>query len=298
MKEITILSGKGGTGKTTVTASFAALAEKRVLVDGDVDAANLYMITPHKVLEEYPFQGGALPKIDIEKCTHCGECIERCRFEALEKGPRLNRIACEGCGVCAHFCPEGAITMEPRVCGTWFRSETDNGPMIHARLGIAEENSGLLVSLLRREAKAAAEAQGANLILVDGPPGIGCPVISATTGCDAVVVVTEPTLSGMHDLERVAELTRFLNVPAMVTINRWDIHPIMAERIRDLALEKGLFHLGDIPVDESVTKAMVDGKPLVSCSDGPAAKAIRGVWEQVVTQLEKTNNPMLKMATS
>ena len=295
MKEITILSGKGGTGKTTVTASFAALAEKRVLVDGDVDAANLYMITPHTVLEEHPFEGGALPEIDIQACSHCGDCIERCRFDALEKGPRLSRIDCEGCGVCAHFCPEGAITMVPRVCGTWFRSKTDNGPMIHARLGIAEENSGLLVSLLRKEAKAEAEAKGADIILVDGPPGIGCPVISATTGCDAVVVVTEPTLSGLHDLDRVAELARFLNVPVMVTINRWDIHPIMAERIRDLAEEKGMTHLGDIPVDESVTSAMVSGKPLVTCSDGPAAKAIRGVWEQVMKFMDEKRSPFMKM---
>lgn len=185
--------------------------------------------------------------------------------------------------------------MEPRVCGTWYNSDTDNGPMIHARLGIAEENSGLLVSLLRREARKQVEATGSNLILVDGPPGIGCPVISATTGCDAVVVVTEPTLSGLHDLERVAELTAFLKVPTMVTINRWDIHPMMAEQIRDLAKEKGMYHLGDIPVDEEVTAAMVQGKPLVNCSDGPAAKAIRGVWQQVANFLDDKRGP-LKMA--
>ena len=295
MKEITILSGKGGTGKTTVTASFAALSTNRVLVDGDVDAANLDMIIPHTVLAEHPFEGGSLPKIDIHACTHCGDCIDRCRFNALEKGPRLLRISCEGCGVCAHFCPEGAITMEPRVCGTWYNSSTENGPMVHAHLGIAEENSGLLVSVLRREARKQVEVSGAELILVDGPPGIGCPVISATTGCDAVVVVTEPTLSGLHDLERVAELTQFLKVPAMVTINRWDIHPMMAERIHALIKEKGMHHLGDIPVDEEVTAAMVKGLPLVTCSDGPAAKAIRRVWAQVLEFLDDKRGP-LKMA--
>jgi len=295
MKEITILSGKGGTGKTTVTACFAALASSRVLVDADVDAANLYMIVPHTVEEEHPFQGGNLPKINIQACTQCGECMTRCRYGAIEEGPRLNRIACEGCGVCAHFCPEGAITMEPRVCGTWFNSSTENGPLIHARLGIAEENSGLLVSLLRREARKKVEETASNLILVDGPPGIGCPVIAATTGCDAVVVVTEPTVSGLHDLERVAELTAFLKVPAMITINRWDIHPMMAERIRDVAKEKGMHHLGDIPVDEAVTASMVQGKPLVTCSDGPAATAIRAVWQQVVNFLDEKRGP-LKMA--
>jgi MinD superfamily P-loop ATPase len=204
-------------------------------------------------------------------------------------------MACEGCGVCAHFCPEGAITMEPRVCGTWFNSSTENGPMVHARLGIAEENSGLLVSLLRREARRQAEATGADVILVDGPPGIGCPVIASTTGCDAVVVVTEPTVSGLHDLERVVELAAFLKVPAMVTINRWDIHPMMAERIREFAREKGMHHLGDIPVDEGVTAAMVKGQPLVTCSDGPAATAIRQVWQQVVNFLNEKPGP-LKMA--
>lgn len=295
MKEITILSGKGGTGKTTVTASFAALVPNRVLVDGDVDAANLFMITPHTVQSEQIFEGGSLPSIDPDACTRCGECVARCRFGALEQGPRLNRIACEGCGVCAHFCPEGAISMVPRVCGTWYQSATPNGPMIHARLGIAEENSGLLVSLLRREARKQAEATLAPLILVDGPPGIGCPVISSTTGCDAVVVVTEPTLSGLHDLARVAELTTFLKVPAMVTINRWDIHPTMAERIREFAREKGMHHLGDIPVDEGVTVAMIKGQPLVTCSDGPAAQAIRRVWQQVVLFLDEKRGP-LKMA--
>ncbi len=291
MKEITILSGKGGTGKTTVTASFAALAKSRVLVDGDVDAANLYMITPHTVLDEHPFKGGGLPKINLDLCSDCGDCITRCRFNALEEGPTLNRIACEGCGVCAYFCPEKAM----RVCGTWYHSISDNGPMIHARLGIAEENSGLLVAVLRREARKQAEATGAPLILVDGPPGIGCPVISATTGCDAVVVVTEPTLSGLHDLERVAELTSFLKVPAMVTINRWDIHPMMAERIHAFAKEKGMHHLGDIPVDEEVTAAMVKGQPLVTVSDGPAARAICSVWEQVLSFLDEKRGS-LKMA--
>ncbi|MFP4444675.1 MAG: ATP-binding protein [Desulfosudaceae bacterium] len=286
MKELTIISGKGGTGKTSITASFAALAKNKVIVDADVDAADLHLVIPPTVKKTTDFAGGSIAVIDPERCTECGECRQRCRFDAISEDFVVDKIACEGCGVCVYFCPVGAIDFPQQTCGQWFVSDTACGPMIHARLGIAEENSGLLVSLLRNQAKEMAESENHELLLVDGPPGIGCPVISSLTGSSAVLVITEPTLSGLHDLKRVNELARFLRVPAMACINKWDINPEMAENIRNYSRDSEMTYVGDIPYDKDMTAAMVDQMALVNFSDGPAAQAIRDVWKNVAQFME------------
>ncbi|MDM8552544.1 ATP-binding protein [Desulfobacterales bacterium HSG2] len=281
MKELTIISGKGGTGKTSITASFASLAEKKVIVDADVDAADLHLVLSPSVREEADFRGGHIAEIDNERCTACGECMERCQFHAISSDFVIDRIACEGCGVCVHFCPEDAIRFPQRICGKWYLSDTRYGVMVHAKLGIAEENSGMLVSMLRREAKGIAEKQGIETIIIDGPPGIGCPVIASVTGANAVLIITEPTLSGMHDMERVGKLTEFMKIPAMVCVNKYDINPEISEKIRSYAERNNIRYVGSVPYDRDVTSAMVAQKPLVDFSEGDAAKAVRQVWERV-----------------
>ncbi len=281
MKELTIISGKGGAGKTSVMASFASLAESKIIVDADVDAADLHLVLPPDIEKEEPFTGMGLAVIDPDRCTACGDCRDRCQFDAISEDFVVDRLACEGCGVCVHFCPAEAIDFPARTCGRWFISNTRHGRMVHARLGIAEENSGMLVTLLRNEAKKLAEAEGRELILLDGPPGIGCPVIASMTGADAVLVVTEPTLSGIHDLERVNELAAFLKVPAMVCVNKYDINSDMSEKIRQYAADNNMTYVGEIPYDRDVTAAMVAQEALVDHSSGPAAVAVKDVWEKV-----------------
>jgi MinD superfamily P-loop ATPase len=281
MKELTIISGKGGTGKTSIAASFATIAKNKILVDGDVDAADLHLVLSPEIKKEEDFKGGHIAIINPDVCTSCGECTARCQFHAISDDFVVDRIACEGCGVCVHFCPVGAIDFPQRTCGTWFVSETSCGPMVHARLGIAEENSGLLVSLLRREAKEIAEQKGLEIIIIDGPPGIGCPVIASVTGTNAVLIITEPTLSGMHDMERVGELTAFFKVPAMVCINKYDINPKIADQIKKYADENKIKYIGSIPYDTDVTAAMVAQKSLVDFSEGKGAQAILKIWQEV-----------------
>ncbi|GAH53639.1 unnamed protein product, partial [marine sediment metagenome] len=228
MKELVIVSGKGGTGKTSVVAAFAALAESKVLADCDVDAADLHLVLEPTILTREDFSGGSCARIEAENCTACGKCQEVCRFEAIscngpanegvEKTYSVDPIACEGCGVCSLVCPTEAVIFEPVVNGQWYISETRHGPMVHAKLGIAQENSGKLVSLVRNQAKKIAEEQALNLVIIDGSPGIGCPVIASITGADLVLVVTEPTLSGQHDLERVSQLTRHFGIKTLVSV--------------------------------------------------------------------------------
>jgi MinD superfamily P-loop ATPase len=281
MKSLTIISGKGGTGKTSIVGSFASLAENFVLADADVDAADLHLIIPPTINKTFDFMGGHKAIIDPERCTQCGECLDRCQYDAIDNEFNIDIIACEGCGVCVHFCPSSAIDFPQRKCGQWFISDTAYGPMVHAKLGIAEENSGLLVSTVRKEAEKLAETQNRNLIIIDGPPGIGCPVIAAVTGASAVLIITEPTLSGMHDLKRVAELANFLKIPGMVCVNKYDLNPDMSEQILALANEFKLKNVGQIPYDASVTQAMVEGTSPVNYSKGPASQAIEEVWKKV-----------------
>jgi len=296
MHELVVISGKGGTGKTSLVGSFAALAQQAVLADCDVDAADLHLLLAPEIKETHDFVGGKIASIVSAKCIGCGRCKELCNFDALAlNGPAndvvgktyaVDPIACEGCGVCVSFCPVEAIEFNDAVNGQWFLSETRFGPMVHAKLGAAEENSGKLVSLIRKQAKQVAEQRDLRLIIVDGSPGIGCPVIASISGADLVLVVTEPTLSGEHDLERVADLAAHFGAPAMVCVNKWDINPEIAARIEKSAGQRGLKTAGRIDYDASVTRAQVAEKSIVEYCDEPLRKQIASVWETVVAALD------------
>jgi len=296
LKEIVVISGKGGTGKTSIVGAFAVLADNAVLADCDVDAADLHLLLEPDVQRSEEFSGGKQASIVTEQCIGCGRCEEVCNFgAALFNGPgngkvvstyTIDPIACEGCGVCTRFCPVDAINFEDAVNGSWFISETRAGPMVHARLGPGEENSGKLVSLIRKEAKRVAEESKKDLIIVDGSPGIGCPVIASITGADLVLVVSEPTISGQHDLERVIELASHFGIPASVCVNKYDINEKMAELIEQRAKEKGVTVAGRIAYDAAVTKAQIAGKSIVEYSDNGVANQVVGVWRNVLGMLE------------
>jgi len=281
-----IISGKGGTGKTSVVAAFAAFAQDMVLCDADVDAADLHLIMNPVIKEEHDFRGGHTAIIDKERCTQCGLCRELCRWDAISEDFVVDSIECEGCGVCYYFCPEKAIDFPENTCGQWFISETRFGPMVHARLGIAEENSGKLVTLVRQEAKKVAENHGKELIITDGPPGVGCPVIASIGGASAVLVVAEPTVSGKHDMERVVQLASHFRVPALLCVNKFDLNPSSTEAIEALAKAKGVEVMGRVPFDPSFTKSMVQGKSIVEFDGNSSATlALRRVWENVMEYL-------------
>jgi MinD superfamily P-loop ATPase len=284
MKELVVLSGKGGTGKTSIVGSLAALAEDKILADCDVDAADLHLLLEPVIRQEHEFWSGQVAIIDEEKCTQCGLCEELCRFEAIEDF-RVDPVSCEGCGFCYHICPAEAITMKENLSGHWFISDTKYGPLVHARLGIAQENSGKLVALVRQQAKEMAEKQGADLIISDGPPGIGCPVISSLSGASLALLVTEPTLSGIHDLERVLGVCRHFSVPALVCINKYDINEDNAGRIEDYCREQGIELAARIPFDNIVTEALVKGRPVVKYSDGPVSRQIKELWRNIAGRL-------------
>ena len=262
MKQLTVISGKGGTGKTTLTAAFAHLADNPVIADCDVDAADLHLLLAPQHIKQEPFWGNQLASIDEEQCSRCGLCEEICRFGAI-RSFHVDHTSCEGCGVCAYVCPEKAVSMKERLSGQWFISDTKEGPMVHAKLGIAAENSGKLVSLVRQAAKDLAEQEKRNIIIIDGPPGIGCPVIASIGGVDLVLVVTEPTLSGIHDLKRILEVAEHFGIKAYVCINKFDINPENAQLIADYCREKGHEVIGEIPYDSAVTKAMINGLSVV-----------------------------------
>lgn len=294
MKELLILSGKGGTGKTTIVGSFAALAKSKVLVDCDVDAADLHLLLSPSVKQQNDFWSGQVAHINAEKCIQCGLCQEQCRFHAI-KDFRVDAISCEGCGFCSHICPAEAITMQENLAGHWYISETKYGPLVHARLGIAQENSGKLVAMVRQQAKKIAGEQGLDYIISDGPPGIGCPVISSLSGTNLALLVTEPTLSGMHDLERVIGVCRHFGVPAEVCINKYDINEENSREIeRFCALQKAEV-IARIPFDNTVTEALVHGLPVVEYSSGKASHEIQKLWERLsVILAEKLKEPVRK----
>ncbi len=289
MKELTIISGKGGTGKTTVTAAFAILAENKVLADCDVDAADLHLILTPEEISSNDFVGGRAPQINYEKCTDCGECLRLCRFDAIdfspESGHKINEFACDCCALCAWACPEKAISMIDTINGRWFISATRSGKMVHARLGIGEDNSGKLVALVRNQAKLLAQKDNLELLINDGPPGIGCPVTAAITGVDLVLIVTEPTLSGMHDMERVHGLCRHFDIPALVCVNRYDLNLINTQKIRDYCTEHNLKLVGEIPLDPIVNKAQVARQSVVEFDCGRVSQVVREMWEKVKQEL-------------
>jgi MinD superfamily P-loop ATPase len=288
IREIVIVSGKGGTGKTSLAASLAVLADRPVIADCDVDAADLHLVLTPRVRERHDFYGGHEAVVREADCSGCGLCFEYCRFDAVTMRPRpdgqaaaaIDPVSCEGCGVCVEFCPVKAIDFPERLCGEWMVSETRCGPMVHARLGVAAENSGKLVSTVRREARRIAEEGNHSLLIVDGPPGIGCPVIASVTGASLVLAVTEPTVSGEHDLERVLSLSRHFNIPAAVCVNKWDLNPEMTKRIEDKARRDGAQIAGRIRYDRSVTLAQMQEKAVVEMKS-PCVEDVRNVWDHL-----------------
>jgi MinD superfamily P-loop ATPase len=286
MKQLTILSGKGGTGKTTVTASFAALARNAVVADCDVDAPDLHILLHPKVVTAQEFKGSKLAVIDETKCVKCGLCREKCKFNAITENLQIDAISCEGCGVCLLVCPANAIMLAERVSGHAYISETKYGFMAHALLNPGESNSGKLVTLVRQNAKILAEKQHADLVIIDGSPGIGCPVIASVTGVDAGLVVTEPTMSGIHDLERVLRLLKHFDVRPFVCINMHDINDENTKRIVDFCGKNGIEVIGKIPFDPVVTEAMVNEKPIAEyASESEVAKKTIAMWERTVAAL-------------
>jgi MinD superfamily P-loop ATPase len=284
MRQIVILSGKGGTGKTTVAAALAHLASQEasiVLADADVDAANLELVLSPQVQKQGEFIGGGVAVIDAELCIACGICHEVCRFEAIVPGDEIyavDELGCEGCGACVYACPVEAIEMQEQLDGKWFRSQARYGPLFHAHLFAARENSGKLVTLIKNEARDLALERGADYLLVDGPPGIGCPVIAAISGMDLTLLVTEPTVSGAHDLERIVGVAQHFGVPAAVCINKHDLNPAKTEEIATWCAAQGVPIVGRIPFDHEVTRAMVQGKPITEHSDGAVTEELRRIW--------------------
>lgn len=291
MKEIAVISGKGGTGKTSLTAAFATLGGKKVLADCDVDAADLHLVLHPEINREDIFIGGSKAAIREEDCTGCGLCVEHCRFRAIvypmtangeqAEKPVINPIFCEGCRLCVRLCPVEAITFEPAESGRLFVSGTPCGPMVHAHLGVAQGNSGKLVTLVRQEARTIAEREASELIIIDGPPGVGCPVIASITGVNLALIVTEPTLSGRHDLLRAAELTAHFRIPTLVCINKWDIHPGMTEQIEAEARDHGVLPAGRIRYDRLVTDAQVQRTNVLACGDSPVGEDMKAIWRSV-----------------
>ena len=298
MKELIILSGKGGTGKTSITSAFASLAGNMVLCDADVDAADLHLIMNPEKISKNEFVGGNEASINPDKCIQCGQCEQLCRFDAVVVDPEtqeysIDPVACEGCGVCVALCPENAIDFPQCVCGEWYISETRFGPMVHARLGIAQENSGKLVSLVRQEAKKIAEEKGIPLVLTDGPPGVGCPVIACMGQASAVLIIAEPTVSGTHDMQRVIELADHFKLPAMVCINKYDINPDQSDKLQAIAESLDVPVVGKIPFDPVFTKAMIKAETVLEYDpDAAISQEIRNVWKTVAHRLENQKTPV------
>ena len=293
--EVTVVSGKGGTGKTVLVSSLARLFDSKVLADCDVDAPDLHLLLKPRILRAEAFSGGKIALIDQDKCTGCGQCAEYCRFDAihefLEPGGqhhRIDRIGCEGCAVCYYVCPEGAVEMHDNQNGSWYVSDTAFGPLVHACLDPAEENSGKLVSIVRKEARSMADREGLKYIIVDGPPGIGCPVISSITGTELVVIVTEPTVSGFHDCERVASLARHFGVPVAAVINKYDLNLEATARAEAFFEKESIELLGKIPYGLEVSHAIADAKLVVDMEDSPVATELRAVGDALRGLLEKT----------
>jgi MinD superfamily P-loop ATPase len=291
MKQLVILSGKGGTGKTTVAAALAHLASgeyRLVLADADVDAANLELVLSPSVLEEHQFISGQAAVIDDATCIACGKCAEVCRFDAVvadEESYIVDRLSCEGCASCFYQCPTEAISMEEQHAGQWYRSETRFGPLFHAHLFAGQENSGKLVTRIKMQARLCASEVGAPFLLIDGPPGIGCPVIAASSGADLALLVVEPTVAGVHDLKRILGTTEHFRIPALVLINKADLSERQTGQIQSFCDSQGVQVVGRIPFDVVVTEAMVQGQPVTAYTDGQVTRAFEQAWQAIRAKL-------------
>lgn len=283
MNELVVLSGKGGTGKTSLSAAFAMFSGREVVADCDVDAANLHLLLAPRTRDSGDFSGGSEASIRASDCSACGLCATLCRFDAIHEVDGWFGIEnCEGCGVCVEFCPNGAIDFAPALTGRWMVSDARSGRMVHARLRPGAENSGKLVAKVRELARTEAAATGAGRILVDGPPGIGCPAIASLTGARRALIVAEPTPSGLHDMERILELAEHFGVETRVLVNRHDIGPAIADRILAMAMERGHASAGTIPYDRLFTDAQIAGLPLpVHAPDADLTRLVRRVWDAI-----------------
>ncbi len=290
--ELVVLSGKGGTGKTSVTGALAYLANQVVVADCDVDAADLHLVLNPEQRSCETFRAGRLAVIRQQDCIRCGACLAHCRFQAIRMdGERVgeacfavNEIACEGCGVCAALCPMHVIEMQPCVAGAWFVADTHVGPMVHARLEPGGENSGKLVSVVREAARQEAAAKGLPLILIDGPPGIGCPVIASLTGASHVLIVTEPTVAGVHDMRRLLELIGHFHLSVMVCINKWDLNPGVSDELAVMVEQSGACLVGRIRYDSAVTQAQNEARTVVE-GPCPAADDLHDIWKKIQQEI-------------
>ena len=281
MRQILVISGKGGTGKTVITGSLAALAKNKVMVDCDVDAADLYLILHPEIIEQHKFRSGKTAVIDQIKCRHCGKCINACRFEAIKPNLTIESFSCEGCGLCRYLCPCSAISMKENIAGEWFVSDTKYGPFVHAKLGIAEDNSGKLVAKIRQVAKEIADKQNLDYVIIDGPPGIGCPVIASLSGIDVALIITEPTLSGLHDAKRVIELAKHFKIPVKLVVNKYDLNLEMTKKIELFCKENFIPIIGKIPFDKAIVESIVKGIPIVEYLNGNIKKEIIKIWHNL-----------------
>lgn len=282
MNSILFLSGKGGTGKTSLAGAFAVLTEEKVLADCDVDAANLHLLLDPSVVTEGEYEGSKSAITNDERCTACGKCREVCRFHAIGEDFRIDEYLCEGCGACAFVCPVDAITLAPRVTGHWMTAETRLGPLASAELDPGEETSGKLVMHVKQKAQELGQEMGIERLIIDGAPGIGCPVIASASGASAVILVTEPSLSGLHDLERILGVVNHFRIPSYLVINKADLSVDLTKVVRAFAFENGVPLLGEIPFDKKVTEAMVAGRSVVEDGRGPASEAMRQIFERFV----------------
>jgi MinD superfamily P-loop ATPase len=282
MKQILVISGKGGTGKTFFSGCLAVLLQKKVIVDCDVDAANLHLILHPEVEQSFEFIGGKIAFIDKEKCTNCGACKEVCKFEAITEDFQVDELSCEGCTICHYVCPVTAIILKDRISGSYFISKTEYGKMVHARLGIAQENSGKLVTKLREIAKEIAELERADFIIIDGPPGVGCPVMAAMTGVDLAVAITEPSVAGIHDLKRIIELTKHFNIQLKVIINKYDLNSQMSSKLAEELENSGIEVIGMIPFSEEILESVKAGMPYLKFSKDKLAKDIEKLANKII----------------
>ena len=286
MKQLTVISGKGGTGKTSLTAAFANLSfPHAVFADCDVDAADLHLLLHPNIESEKKFSGMKIATIDKERCIDCKKCYESCAFEAIDRDIILHKESCEGCGVCAYLCPVDAIEMVDRDSGRIYQSNTRFGPLSHARLNTAEEASGKLVTMVREQAIALAEKNQKDLIIIDGPPGIGCPVISSISGVDLVLIVTEPTLSAIHDLKRIQSVAAHFNIPAVVCINKYSINAENTKKIESYCKTHQLEVVGKIPYDKSVTDALIEEKTIMEHDNSELKSCVQTLWNNVLRRL-------------